>query len=218
MQCNQDKNVLTITHGPRTMKLSYGKDSPLASGQFPYLIKPELLFKLFDINVKPSSSELEELSKMQEVYNFPQLKVFPNMGEMNYLDFKFLVLNEYLVDHPQYDFESFLLQALHRNDLLVLQKAHDNGICLTPPTNGYPFKTYDFRSLEVLKWLVSNDLLFKNKTFLMERCFVSDLDDCLQYLLDQGFLSTNEIVDVPFRAPKCNNLLKRFVMPIHARK
>jgi len=222
MQCNQEKQILTITtfDGQRSMNLSYGKHSPLASGETPYPINTELLFKLFDGHHKISSSELEELSQMQKVYNFPELKVFPNMGEMSYLDFKFLVLNDYLSFQPDRDFESFLLQALDRNDLLVLQKAHDKGIRLAPPMISFPPGTYDFKSLEALKWLESNDLLFKEPIFLLERCFVKDLDNCLQYLLDQGYLQGSSAIKdgthvpikdgthVPIKAPKCMQLLK----------
>jgi hypothetical protein len=221
MQCNQEKQILTITtfDGQRSMDLSYGKHSPLASGETPYPINTELLFKLFDCstNGRLSSSELEELSQMQKVYNFPELKVFPNMGEMSYLDFKFLVLNNYLSFRPDRDFESFLLQALDRNDLLVLQKAHDKGIRLAPPMISFPPGTYDFKSLEALKWLESNGLLYEQETFLLERCFVNDLDDCLQYLLDQGYLQgSSKMVNaaikdgthVPIKAPKCMQLLK----------
>jgi hypothetical protein len=203
------------------MHLSYGKHSPLASGETPlYPINTELLFKLFQNRSQLTREELEELSQMQKVYNFPELKVFPNMGEMSYLDFKFLVLNNYLSFRPDRDFESFLLQALDRNDLLVLQKAHDKGISLVNSMVTFPPGTYDFKSLEALKWLESKDLLFKDPIFLLERCFVKDLDDCLQYLLDQGYLQGSSAIKdgthvpikdgthVPIKAPKCMQLLK----------
>jgi len=214
MQCNNNKNILTITFNQRTMNLSYGKHSPLASGKTPYPINAELLFKLFDshsMNVltrsirstdkaffcetkttesgrrRLSKEELEELSQMQKVYNFPELKVFPNMGEMSYLDFKFLVLNDYISFQPDRDFESHICEALDRNDLLVLQKAHDKGIRLKQSTKTFPPGVYNFKSLEVLKWLESNNLLYTNVTFLMETCSVNNLNDCLKYLSEQGY-------------------------------
>jgi len=223
---DQKNQMIAIHHGPKTMKLSFRSESPLFSGKFPHPINAELLFKLYENYQELTREELKELSQMQKVYGFPELKAFPNMGEIEYRDFKFLILNDYFPEHLiNKDFESFLLKLLDQKDpiaLLVLRKAYDRGIRLKPSMvtieDGtyvtYPPGMYNFKTLNVLKWLIATERLYNQPIFLLERCFAEDLVDCLEYLLENGYLkgiSSKKMIKMAteFHAKKCVTFLKK---------